>query len=152
MRDEPTTMSANTVDLRSLFREHGLRCTRQREVIFDALATCRSHPTAEELLGMVREVESGLSLATVYNTLEVFSACGLCRKLPSAGGNGASRYDADIEPHIHVTLADGRIVDVPPSLSQRLLERIGVNELAELESELGLRITGVDLKLTGEQG
>jgi len=101
---------------------------------------------------MVRRADPGLSLATVYNTLEAFSAHGLCRKLPGQGENGASRYDADCTPHVHVTLASGEIIDVPDELGGELLDRIGEADLERLGRALGVRITGVELKLEGERG
>ncbi|MEL6328613.1 MAG: transcriptional repressor [Planctomycetota bacterium] len=137
-------------DLRETFREHGLRCTRQREVIYEALAATKAHPTAEELHEMVRRIEPGLSLATVYNTLEAFSETGLCRKLAGKGGNGASRYDADVTPHVHIALKDGRVVDVPADLSSAMLGAVPPRTLAELEERLGVKITGVNVDLSGE--
>ena len=87
MEPKPSTSCADT-DLRELFRAHGLRCTRQRERIYEALASSTSHPTAEELHLAVRDADGGLSLATVYNTLEAFTERGLCRRVPSASTSG----------------------------------------------------------------
>jgi len=132
---------------RALFRRHGLRCTKQREVIYRVLADCKSHPTAEELHEQVRAAESGLSLATVYNTLEAFSARGLCRSLPSANGGGAARYDADLSDHVHLTTADGKVLDVPDDLSERLLDGLSEDLISELERRTGLRIGRISLQL-----
>jgi len=118
-------------------------------VIYEALVATSTHPTAEDLYGMVQTMEPGLSLATVYNTLEVFTSTGLCRKLPGKGGNGACRFDADVSPHVHVALEDGRVVDVPADLSSALLEAVPSERLRELESRLGVRITRVNLDLSG---
>ena len=135
---------------RDLFRRHGLRCTRQRQVIYGALTATQAHPTAEELLGMVRTDEPGLSLATVYNTLEALTACGLARRLPSHSGNGPCRYDADVSQHIHISTADGRVLDVPEDLAARLPDPVPVEVRAELERRLGVRITRVHVELRGE--
>lgn len=135
-----------------VLREHGLRCTRQRRLIYEALAAAHSHPTAEDLAGMVRRTDPGVSLATVYNALEAFSDRGLCRKLPGQGENGASRYDPDCSPHVHVTLDSGEIIDVPDDLGGELLERIGQDDLERLGRALGVKITGVRLGLEGERG
>src|SRR5688572_10620027 len=54
---------------RELFAQHGLRCTRQRQTLFETLRACRCHPTAEELYRML-PCSGGMSRATVYNTLE----------------------------------------------------------------------------------
>ncbi|MEC9373006.1 MAG: transcriptional repressor, partial [Planctomycetota bacterium] len=71
---------------RTLFARHGLRCTRQRLDVYTALAAAKDHPTAEDLYFRVRAEQPGLSLSTVYNTLETFCRHGLCRRLPTAEG------------------------------------------------------------------
>lgn len=121
-------------------------------MIYSALVSARGHPTAEELVRLVRETDPGLSLATVYNTLEAFSERGLCRKLAGQGENGASRYDADCSPHVHVTLESGEILDVPDELGGELLARIGAEDLERLGRTLGVRITGLELRFEGERG
>ena len=107
--------------IRTILEGHGLRCTRQREQIFEALVGSKVHPTAEELFSSVKACEPGLSLATVYNTLEAFTACGLARRLPCPAG--PCRYDADTTEHVHITTPDGKVVDLPHDLSRRLLEQ-----------------------------
>jgi Fe2+ or Zn2+ uptake regulation protein len=142
---------ANTGDLRGLFRDHGLRCTRQREQIYTALAASKAHPTAEELLHIVRAAEGGLSLATVYNTLEAFTERGLCRRLPAANGSGACRFDADLDHHAHIALDDGRILDLPRDLGDRIISEVPRPVLDEIERRLGVRIDRVSLQLSGRR-
>jgi len=123
---------------KDIFRRHGLRCTRQRQVLYEELAATAMHPTAEELHQSVRTREPGISLATVYNTLEAFCACGLANKLPAPDGRGPCRYDATTEDHAHVVLADGRVLDMPADLSVEALQRVKDGLLAELCDRLGL--------------
>jgi len=113
------------IQIRQLFHERGLRCTRQREDVYRALMANCAHPTAEELFSGLRDsTRFGLSLATVYNTLEALCACGLVRRVPAADGRGPCRYDADTKPHVHVSMPDGRVVDLPDHLGERLLEAL----------------------------
>lgn len=42
------------MDVRSIFAAKGLRCTKQRVAIYEALRAARTHPTAEELYDRVR--------------------------------------------------------------------------------------------------
>jgi Fe2+ or Zn2+ uptake regulation protein len=133
--------------IREVLDRNGLRCTRQRELIFDALASTRAHPTAEELFHSVRHVEPGLSLATVYNTLDALTACGLVRRLPCPNGSGACRFDAATHEHVHLSLSDGRIVDAPGDLSERLLRGIPPGVIAELEQRMGVRVRGFSLQI-----
>lgn len=133
-------------DVRSLFSRHGLRCTRQREHLYTALASVKSHPTAEELHQMVGPtLGAGLSLATVYNTLEAFTARGLCRRIPCPGG--PCRYDAQMHDHVHVTTPDGRLFDVPEDLSRALLAGVPSATLREVERRLGIRVAGLSVQV-----
>lgn len=135
---------------RDLFADHNLRCTTQRRALYEALVRDKTHPTAEELYRKVKPHTSRLSLATVYNTLEALCKVGLVRKLPS--NNGCCRYDADTTEHLHVCVGDsGEIVDVPADLSTKLLAKIRLNVVSEIEQELGLDVDGVNLQLVGRR-
>jgi Fur family peroxide stress response transcriptional regulator len=133
-------MTPSVAEIRDLFRTKGLRLTRQRETLYQALAESKSHPTAEELLQIVRRLDPGLSLATVYNTLEAFSASGLCRRLACARGIGACRYDADLHDHVHLVTSDGRVMDLPIDLGEKVLSRLGPDVLDEIEARTGIRL------------
>ncbi len=122
---------------------HGLRCTRQRESIYDALKACRSHPTADEL----KQLVPGASTATVYNTLEALCSAGLCTKLVTDGA--AARFDADQHEHTHIVLEDGRIVDVPDDLSEMLSSSLSAETIAAIESRMGVRVQDVRIELHG---
>ena len=137
--------------IEALFSSCGLRCTRQRKALYAALAATRSHPTADELFRQTSSCLPGLSLATVYNTLEAFCSAGLVQKLPGVGANGSARYDATRDDHLHVRCQrSGTVADVPADLSDRIIEHIPQNLLQELESRLGFRISQVQLELVGE--
>ena len=133
-------------DARTLFARHGLRCTKQRMEVYNALAETTSHPTAEELYSVVRDRQPGVSLATVYNTLEVLNRHGLCRRLPSAGSRGC-RFDADLGDHVHITADCGEVRDVPEDLGARLLDSIPRELLREVEERVGIRISRVAIEL-----
>lgn len=137
--------------VRRLFAEHGLRCTRQRVAIYESLRASKAHPTAEELFEDVRDGCDGLSLATVYNTLEALCEAGLCRKL--SFNCGCARFDADLEPHLHLLNDDtGEIHDVPGDLSELLLTQLSDDVLRDIENRLGVRIDRVSLHLHARTG
>lgn len=119
-------------------------------MVYAALAASKAHPTAEELLQTVREEEPGLSLATVYNTLEAFSNVGLCRKFPGVAGSNACRYDADVGDHAHVVTAGGRVIDVPEDLSRKLLASLPADVMAEVEARMGVKLERIRLQLEGQ--
>ncbi|MEM1166209.1 MAG: transcriptional repressor [Planctomycetota bacterium] len=139
--------TASPVDeIRSLFAERGLRCTKQRIEIYQALAGTDTHPTAEQLHQLMQDSCCPcISLATVYNTLEALCRADLCRRIPVPGSG--TRYDAATDDHLHLITDDGAVVDVPSSLSRQLLDHIPQELVTELESALGVRIDRVDVQL-----
>ena len=136
-------------DIRVVFARCGLRCTRQREVLYRALAESRSHPTAEELFEIVGERISGVSLATIYNALHVFSEHGLCRRIPVAWGNRGCRFDANVFDHVHVSLADGSTRDAPEDLSERIIQSIPCELVAELAEVMGVELSTMSVHFEG---
>lgn len=97
-------------DLRTTLRAQGQRLTAQRQAIYAALGDTCAHPTAEELFLCVRGTVPGISLATVYNTLDTLVANGLAIKLL---GEGSARYDACVAPHVHARCeVCGRVDDL----------------------------------------
>lgn len=135
-------------DPNTILAECGLRCTRQRQVIWNALAATKAHPTAEELHRMVADENPGISLATVYNTLEAFTSAHLCHKIPMV--DGPARYDADLTDHLHVMTGDGKVMDVPEDVGNRLLSHIPADALRELEERMGLRVRRVRIDLLAD--
>ncbi|MFI4859569.1 MAG: Fur family transcriptional regulator [Phycisphaerales bacterium JB063] len=134
-----------------LFASHDLRCTKQRHAIYAALTASRCHPTADELYRKVQHQLPGLSLATVYNTLECFTEKGLIQKLPDAGHNGSARYDAHTDHHTHLRDAcTGEIQDAPDDLSHELLAQIKQEVLAKVQERTGFRVDHVEIELVGQ--
>jgi Fe2+ or Zn2+ uptake regulation protein len=113
MKSRRQTVHASTplAALDALLRARGERATRQRRAIYAALLDRTDHPTAEVLHRVARRRIPGMSLATVYTTLEVLVSAGLAGRL--AGTDGASHYDARTDGHDHRRcLRCGRIEDL----------------------------------------
>ncbi|HWB20201.1 MAG TPA: transcriptional repressor [Phycisphaerales bacterium] len=135
---------------RQILENHNLRCTAQRNAIYQTLMESKIHPTAEELLALVRPRLNSVSLATIYNTLEAFVQVGLVRKIPV--GNGTCRYDADTSEHAHVSIqSDGDLMDLPDDLSHRIMQNLPREILAEVEQRLGIHVEGVNVHLVGRK-
>ncbi|MFT5424246.1 MAG: Fe2+ or Zn2+ uptake regulation protein [Phycisphaerales bacterium] len=134
---------------RDLFHRRGLRCTRQREILYDALRATTAHPTADELLDGLGGKSAELSLATVYNTLDALEGAGLVRRLPSRRGNAPARYDADVSSHVHVSTADGRVLDLPHEISERIMAAVPAELLEEVERLTGVRVGGLHVEVLG---
>ncbi len=140
----------STAPIRDLLTAHGLRCTAQREMIFSALMASKVHPTAEELYTSVSGIADagGISLATVYNSLDAFTRHGLARRIaPTCGGSTAAfRYDADISNHAHIVRADGSMLDLPHDLSERVISHLPRELVNEVERRMGVRISRIGVE------
>ena len=80
-------------------RARGQRVTSQRLVIGRLLRELDRHVTAEEVLRRAGERLPGMSLPTVYATLDLLADLGLARRV-SVGG--PVLYDPRTEDHVHL--------------------------------------------------
>jgi Fe2+ or Zn2+ uptake regulation protein len=94
-------MSITTSDqrLEAALRAGGHRVTSQRLVLHRVLGELGRHAHAEEIARASSERLPGLSLPTVYATLELFESLGLVRRVDAGGP--AALYDPRTEPHAH---------------------------------------------------
>ena len=98
--------------LQSLFERHGILPTPQRVEIARILLDKPQHMSADQLLEQLRSVGSGVSKATVYNTLNLFSERGLIREVMVDPER--KFYDSTTHPHHHFYNVDsGELSDIP---------------------------------------
>jgi Fe2+ or Zn2+ uptake regulation protein len=98
-------------ELADLLRERGLRATSQRVVMHRLLRERNRHVSAEELLSEASERLPGVSLPTVYATLELFERLGIVRRVN--GGGGTLLWDTRSDTHHHMICRNcGRIEDM----------------------------------------
>ena len=130
--------------LRRALEESGQRFTEQRAAVFRFLASTDTHPSADEVFVAVRRSLPGISLATVYKSLETLVGCGLAVKLNYS--DGSARYDGRTDPHHHARcLICGRVTDLAGTLP--------AGDLEALRSEAGgFTVTGYRLELSGYCG
>ena len=81
-------------------RERGQRVTPQRLVVARVIDEQRRHTTAEQVFGAVSERMPGVSLPTVYATLELLEDLGLVTRVASQ--RGAVVYDPRTDEHHHL--------------------------------------------------
>ena len=136
-----TSPEAANLKLREALEATGHRFTEQRAAVYRFLSGVTSHPNADEVFQQVRSQVPGISLATVYKSLETLVNCGLAAKLTYS--DGSARYDAKMDPHHHARCVScGAVFDVPGSLTKE--------ELEVLSRELdGFSVLGYRLELTG---
>lgn len=87
-------------DLVSAFRAQGLKMTPQRQLLFRLLSGNEAHPSADVLFALAEREMPGISLRTVYQTLNDLVAMGELNVLEL--GTGAARFDPNVSDHHHL--------------------------------------------------
>lgn len=99
------------------------RMTKQKRVVFEVLASTKSHPTADWIYQQARREVPDISLGTIYRNLQVLLSEQKIRELNY--GKGQSRFDANPMPHHHFVCEQcGQVIDFPmgaPPVSPQLL-------------------------------
>lgn len=111
-------------EILTVLHQAGLRATPQRIAICELLADSHSHPTANDIFQNLKNNHPSLSLATIYNTLDVLVGIGLVNALGSIGDDKV-HFDADVSPHINLAcIKCHKIVDAPSEYITQLNEEI----------------------------
>jgi Fe2+ or Zn2+ uptake regulation protein len=106
----PDPAQASEERLVAALRERGQRVTSQRLIIHRLLRDLDRHVTAEEVLRRASEQLPGMSLPTVYATLDLLAELGEARRV-SVGG--PVLYDPRTEDHAHLRCRTcGRVEDL----------------------------------------
>jgi Fe2+ or Zn2+ uptake regulation protein len=111
-----TAESVETV-LSAALRERGQRVTPQRLAIARSIRELDRHATVEQVFGEASKRIPGVSMPTVYATLELLEELDLVRRLATEGGSVV--YDPRVEDHHHaVCRACGAIADVDAAVDR----------------------------------
>lgn len=118
-------------ELLDAMRERGLRVTRARRAVLEALAACDEHPTAEALAEQVAAAEPGVHVATVYRTLNTLEDEGFVAH--NHLGGGASVYHLHGYEHEHVVCERcGAEAHVPDDLVEQVRRSVRTSTGFEL--------------------
>ncbi|CAD0185391.1 Ferric uptake regulation protein [Ruegeria sp. THAF57] len=119
----------------------GLRMTGQRRTIAHVLQQSEDHPDVEQLYARASEVDSGISIATVYRTVKLFEEAGILERLEF--GDGRARYeDAERDHHDHlIDMQSGKVIEFVDPDIEALQEKIA--------AKLGYKLKGHRLELYG---
>ena len=101
----------DTADLERMLREVGLRVTRPRLAVLDAVHT-HPHVDTEALIGAARARVGAVSHQAVYDVLRILTHRGLVRRIQPQGS--VARYEARVGDNHHhlVCRSCGAISDV----------------------------------------
>jgi Fe2+ or Zn2+ uptake regulation protein len=87
-------------ELAEAFRARGLKLTPQRQLLFRLLHDNTTHPSAEALFLAASEQMPGISLRTVYQTLNDLVTLGELQQIDFVPGS--ARFDPNLSDHQHL--------------------------------------------------
>lgn len=103
-------MTATLNSIIDSLKQKNIRITPQRIAILEVLIQSKNHPTAEEVYKQIEVDFPGISVATVYNNLRLFTDLGFVTEM--SYGDSASRFDFTTESHYHAICSKcGKITD-----------------------------------------
>ena len=98
-------------DILNLFDKRGILPTPQRVEVAEILLSQAQHLSAEQIIERLREHGSGVSKATVYNTLNLFSERGIVKEVMVDPVR--KFYDSTTHAHHHFYNVDtGELSDI----------------------------------------
>ena len=118
-----------------------MRLTPQRLAVLDALADLRyDHPTADTIARQVSRKVSGVSLSTIYKTLNELADLGVLRRVQV---DGTTRFDPNLSFHAHLKCTEcSDVVDIE-------LPDGAASTVAKVESQHGIRVAEVQFDYVG---
>ncbi len=129
---ERGTIGHHEVEVERAVRASGRRLTAQRSKILSALRASGGHATAEQIYVRVSAADphAGISLSTVYRTLEQFAEVRLVARLDGASGSASYEWRDPEAPHQHLLCGECGAVDeleLPElvALGEHIRERTG---------------------------
>ena len=107
-----------------LCTEKNMKMTAQRRVIVQVLSLANDHPDVEELHHRAAEIDSSVSIATVYRTVRLFEEAGILDRHDF--GDGRARYEeATYEHHDHlINIKSGAVIEFSNDEIEAIQERI----------------------------
>lgn len=120
MSDMATSPHSNSISSRDqsyvdrgvdLLRDRGYKVTSQRRAILELFERRGEHLQPAQIHARLESKLPSLSLATVYNTLELFEQEGLVNRVTAR--DGETYFDPNVDPHHHAVCNEcGELFDI----------------------------------------
>lgn len=121
--------------------EKGMKMTEQRRVIARVLSVSTDHPDVEQVYRRAVQMDSHISIATVYRTVRLFEEAKILERHDF--GNGRARYEEITgEHHDHlIDIQSGKVVEFQNQEIEALQEKVA--------AKYGFKLVGHRLELYG---
>lgn len=129
-------------DLEQKCASAGLKMTGQRKVIIQVLSEAEDHPSVEDVYERAKGIDSTVSIATVYRTLNLLGELDLV--IRHEFQEGYSRYEVNWDHHHHlIDLETGEVHEFQNDELELLKEKIA--------ADLGFKLIDHRLELYGKR-
>jgi Fur family ferric uptake transcriptional regulator len=127
--------------LEQLCLDKGLKMTEQRRVISRVLSAATDHPDVEQVYRRAADIDSKISIATVYRTVRLLEDAGVIERLDF--GDGRARFEESRDEHHHhlINVQTGEVIEFNSDELEAVKQRIA--------RELGFELLGHRLELYG---
>ncbi|WP_352421396.1 transcriptional repressor [Proteiniphilum sp.] len=137
-------MEAHADEIREKLRDKGLKITPQRISVLKALHALQDHPTAEQIIGFVRQKNPNIATGTVYKTLDTLVKNGVITKFRTEGE--AARYDCILTHHHHLFSSDNDHIEDYENEKLNLL----LSDFFETNAIPNFEIESIKLQIKGK--
>lgn len=120
----------------------GLKMTGPRKTILKVLDESMDHPSVEAVYERAKAIDSSISIATVYRTLNMLDELDLVTR--HEFNESFSRYETNMDHHHHlIDLESGEVIEFQNLELEKLKERIA--------KEMGFELVDHRLELYGRK-
>lgn len=131
-------------DFREKLQEKGLKVTPQRLAIYEAILHLDNHPTADDIIEVIKKNHPNISVGTVYKVLDAFVENNLLSKVKTE--KDVMRYDPHLTNHHHLYCAETeRIEDFEDENLNEL-----INDYFKINKIKNFKIKDIKLQITGK--
>lgn len=124
-------MKYDREQFKKILKENGLKVTRQRLVVLEAISSCpEEHLSADEIFALVKVDCPEIGLATVYRTIQLLSELQLIDRINFDDGyvryEMGSAFDREQKHHHHHLICSncGKVISFQDDLLEELEEKI----------------------------
>lgn len=120
----------------------GLKMTGPRKTILKVLGESADHPSVEAVYERAKAIDSSISIATVYRTLNMLDELDIVTR--HEFNESFSRYETNMDHHHHlIDLESGEVIEFQNAALEELKEKIA--------REMGFELVDHRLELYGRK-
>jgi Fur family peroxide stress response transcriptional regulator len=133
-----------TNQIRQMLVNKNLKVTPQRMAILEAVYGSESHPTADNIISLIRRTNPGIATGTVYKVLDALVETYLIKRVKT--DKDSMRYEGITENHHHLYCIDSERIE---DYTDRELDHL-LGSYFKSKKIPGFQIDEIRLQINGE--